>query len=55
MGKRARIGPKRHWNQGNAYFNGAIDEVVVSSVPRSGDWVKLSYMNQKQRDALVKW
>jgi hypothetical protein len=46
--------PVSDWNQGYAYFNGAIDEVEVSSVPRSADWIKLSYMNQKELDALLK-
>ena len=41
------------WNQGYAYFSGAIDEVEVSSVPRSADWIKLCYMNQRADDKLV--
>jgi hypothetical protein len=51
----AFLRPTIAWNQGYAWFNGAIDEVDVSSVPRSADWIKLSYMNQKENDALVKW
>jgi hypothetical protein len=51
----AFLRPTIAWNQGYAWFNGAIDEVGVSSVPRSADWIKLSYMNQKEQDALVKW
>ena len=35
------------------YFDGKIDEVRISSVPRSADWEKLCYMNQKKKDALV--
>jgi len=42
-------------NQGFAFFNGAIDEVRISNVSRSADWIKLCYMNQKEPDALVKW
>jgi hypothetical protein len=51
----AFLHPVTAWNQGYAYFRGAIDEMGVSSVPRSADWVKLCYMNQKEQDALVKW
>ena len=28
------------------YFNGNIDEVTVSSIPRSGDWVQTEFNNQ---------
>jgi hypothetical protein len=42
------------WNEGYAFFDGAIDEVRISNIPRSADWIKLSYMNQKaDGDALV--
>jgi len=41
------------WGQGYAFFNGAIDEVCVSSVPRSADWIKMCYMNQRTDDKLV--
>jgi hypothetical protein len=51
----AFLRPTIAWNQGYAWFNGAIDEVDVSSIPRSADWIRLCYMNQKQQDALVKW
>jgi hypothetical protein len=37
------------------YFNGSIDEVRISSVANSADWIKLCYMNQKEGGALVKW
>ena len=37
------------------YFSGIIDEVRISSMASSADWIKLCYMNQKQQDALVKW
>jgi hypothetical protein len=39
----------------NCSFSGAIGEVTVAFTARSADWVKLSYMNQKEQDALVKW
>jgi hypothetical protein len=35
------------------YWNGYIDEVNCSSTARSSEWIKLSYMNQKTRDALI--
>jgi hypothetical protein len=31
-------------------FNGAVDEAWVSSVARSADWIKMSYLNQKGFD-----
>jgi hypothetical protein len=37
------------------YFNGVIDEVRISSVAYSADWIKLCYMNQKLQDELIKW
>jgi hypothetical protein len=39
--------------EGYCYFDGAIDEVRVSSRPLSADWITLCYMNQKAVDALV--
>jgi biopolymer transport protein ExbB len=51
----AFLRPVADWGQGYAYFKGTIDEVEVSSVPRSADWIKLSYMNQKEPDALVQF
>ena len=36
-------------------FTGAIDEASLAFTARSADWVKLSYMNQKEQDALVTW
>ena len=35
------------------YFNGEIDEVIVSDTNRSVDWVKLCYENQKANQTLV--
>jgi len=37
------------------FFNGIIDEVRISKIALSADWMKLCYMNQKDRDALVTW
>jgi hypothetical protein len=41
--------------EGFSWFDGAIDEVRISNVSRSADWIKLCYMNQKETDALVKF
>jgi hypothetical protein len=43
------------WKQvsGNYDFDGDIDEVRISKVARSADWVKLSYENQKPMQTLV--
>ena len=35
------------------FFNGMIDEVRVSSIDLSADWIKLCYMNQRMDDKLV--
>ncbi|HAJ78298.1 MAG TPA: hypothetical protein DCO75_00880, partial [Fibrobacteres bacterium] len=35
------------------YFNGIIDEVRISRVARSADWIKLCYQNQKTGQSLV--
>lgn len=34
-------------------FNGTLDEVRISNTARSADWVKLSYMNQREDQKLV--
>ncbi len=44
----------RHGNGYSGYsFTGIIDEVRISGVNRSADWVKLCFMNQKRNDQLV--
>ncbi len=40
-------------NVNSSYFDGVIDEVRISSVSCSADWIKLCYMNQKANDALI--
>jgi len=35
------------------FFNGMIDEVRVSSIDLSADWIKLCYMNQRPDDKLL--
>lgn len=37
------------------FFDGKIDEVRVSNVALSADWIKLTYMNQKADNALVEF
>jgi hypothetical protein len=37
------------------FFKGIIDEVRISRTALNANWMKLSYMNQKGQDALVKW
>jgi hypothetical protein len=37
------------------YFDGTIDEVRISRVATSPDWIKLCFMNQKEKDMLVAW
>jgi hypothetical protein len=41
--------------EGISPFSGKIDEVRISNVECSADWIKLCYMNQKEQNALVKW
>jgi len=47
-------GETANWLGGNGswlYFNGGIDEVNVSNVARSGDWVQTQYNNQSSPSA----
>jgi hypothetical protein len=37
----------------NSSYKGAVEEATVSFTTRSADWVKLSFMNQKEPDELV--
>ncbi len=46
------VGTDRH-APNPCFFPGAIDEMRISNVSRSSDWIKLDYMNQRQNDALV--
>jgi hypothetical protein len=43
---------KSNWAS-DPYFKGKIDEPVVAKSPRSADWIKLSYANQKPAQNLV--
>ena len=38
---------------GRGSFNGALDEVLIESVARSANWLKLSFENQKPLQSLV--
>jgi hypothetical protein len=38
---------------GAYFFKGRIDEARIENAPRSADWIKLCYMNQKNNDALI--
>jgi hypothetical protein len=54
LGHNTYIG--HHANKKSSYnFTGLIDEVRICGVARSADWVKLSFMNQKPDDVLVKF
>jgi len=49
---RLRIGTENDGTGGN---KGSIGEATIAFTARSADWVKVSYMNQKAPDALIKW
>jgi hypothetical protein len=52
VGQNTFIG--RHGNGKTGFnFSGRIDEVRVSRIARSADYIKLCYMNQKETDMLV--
>jgi hypothetical protein len=51
MGEDFKIG--RRTDLVDYFFNGMIDEVRVSSIDLSADWIKLCYMNQRTDDKLV--
>jgi len=42
-------------DQGYCFFDGQIDEVRISNVVRSVDWIRLCYMNQREDDKLVRF
>ncbi|MBN1130646.1 MAG: DUF2341 domain-containing protein [Chitinispirillaceae bacterium] len=49
-----RIGQPNN-NESYAFFKGLMDELEISAVTRSPDWIKLCYMNQKLQNSLTKW
>ncbi|RJQ49682.1 MAG: DUF2341 domain-containing protein [Nitrospiraceae bacterium] len=40
------IGACKYWGMYSVYFNGFIDEVRISNIARSSDWIKTSYNTQ---------
>jgi hypothetical protein len=42
-------------NQNNRFFDGKLDEIRISNVILSANWIKLCYMNQKQTDVLIEF
>ena len=48
-----RIGQPNN-NESYSYFKGLMDELEISAVARSADWIKLCYMNQRTGSVLVK-
>jgi hypothetical protein len=44
-----RIGQPNN-NESYAYFKGLMDELEISSLARSADWIKLCYMNQRKEN-----
>ncbi|MBN2036709.1 MAG: DUF2341 domain-containing protein [Chitinispirillaceae bacterium] len=53
---KADISIGRHYNSMpvEEVFNGVLDEIRIENIRRSAGWVKLSYMNQKADNPLVK-
>jgi hypothetical protein len=43
----------KYENEGYCFFDGKIDEVRISNVAHSADWIKLCFMNQKEKNKLV--
>jgi hypothetical protein len=37
------------------YWNGIIDEVIISNRSRSADWIRLCFMNQRKDDKLIEF
>jgi hypothetical protein len=48
-----RIGEPNN-NESISFFKGLMDELEISAVARSAEWIKLSYMNQRKENSLVK-
>jgi hypothetical protein len=49
-----RIGQPNN-NESYAYFKGLMDELQISAISRSADWIKLSYMNQRTENLLIRY
>jgi len=48
-----RIGQPNN-NESYAFFKGFMDELEISAVARSADWIKLGYMNQRRENRLTR-
>lgn len=53
IGRFAQIMASPNRDEGYCYFNGIIDEVQISNVARSEEWIRLSYKNQNRNDLLI--
>ena len=53
FGATLRIGQPNN-NESYAYFKGLMDELQISAISRGADWIKLSYMNQRKENSLVR-
>jgi hypothetical protein len=49
-----RIGQPNN-NESYAYFKGLMDELQISAISRSADWINLSYMNQRTENLLIRY
>jgi hypothetical protein len=48
-----QLGHSIDGDEGGRYFKGMLDEVCISGISRSADWILLCYMNQRMDDKLV--
>ena len=48
-----RIGAQSSSGSISRYFNGSLDEIRISSVARTADWIRLNYENQRDNQLLV--
>jgi len=53
IGRFAQVMASPIRDEGYCYFKGIIDEVQISSVARSEEWIRLSYRNQNRNDMLI--
>ena len=53
IGRFAQVMASPVRDEGYCYFKGIIDEVQISSVARSAEWIRLSYRNQNRNDLLI--
>ena len=50
-----RIGMNKNVDYGDKYFNGTIDNVIISSTARSADWINQSYQLITNQSTFVSW